>query len=163
MDADGERKARGVKKRWRIIADGVRVSACMNPCSNDSQNPGYCAAWQGIGRVGLFQPEKRNSKGQSASIHWAQILWKNLTRPLRVWFRFFPKSFRSSILPHLGPFHFAFRVQSAVGIICVWVALRTETAMAVEWIAGRLQMGSPGYFKHLLYRSRKQDPKRGTI
>ena len=78
-----------------------------NPCYNDSQNPGFCPAWQGIGRVGLFQ--------------------------------------------------------SAVGIFCGCVALRAEKGMAVEWIAGRLQMGSPGYFKHLLYRSRKQKLKRGTI
>ena len=57
-----------------------------NPCYNDSQNPGFRSAWQGIGRVGSFQ--------------------------------------------------------SVVGIICGWVALRAEMAMAVDWIAGRLQMGS---------------------
>ena len=107
MDADWEGESEGLKKRWRIIADGVRVSAGMNPCCNDSQNPGFCSTWQGIGSVGLFQ--------------------------------------------------------GAIGIICGWVALRAETAMKVEWIAGRLQMGSPGYFNHLLYRSRKQDPKSGTI
>ncbi len=78
-----------------------------NPCYNDSQNPGFRSAWQGIGRVGSFQ--------------------------------------------------------SVVGIICGWVALRAEMAMAVEWIAGRLQMGSQGYVNHLLYRSRKPDPKSGTI
>ena len=76
----------------------------LNPCCNDSQNPGYCAAWQRIGSVGSFQ--------------------------------------------------------SAVGIIRGWVALRAETAMTV---AGRLQMGSQGYVNHLLYRSRKQHPKSGTI
>ena len=27
----------------------------LNPCCNDSENPGYCAAWQGIGRVESFQ------------------------------------------------------------------------------------------------------------
>ena len=32
--------------------------------------------------------------------------------------------------------------QGAVGINCGWVALRAETAMTVEWIARRLQMGS---------------------
>ena len=58
----------------------------LNLCLNDSQNPGFRSAWQGIGSVGLFQ--------------------------------------------------------SAVGINCGWIALRAETAMAVEWIAGRLQMGS---------------------
>ncbi len=78
-----------------------------NPCYNDSQNPGFRSAWQGIGRVGLFQ--------------------------------------------------------SAVGIICGWVALRVKTAMTVEWIAGRLQMGSPGYIHHLLNRSRKKNLKGGTI
>ena len=78
-----------------------------NPYQYDSQNPGFRAAWQGIGRVGLFQ--------------------------------------------------------SAVGIFCGWVALRTETAMTAKWIAGRLQMGLPGYVNHLLYRSRKQSPKHGTI
>ena len=66
----------------------------LNPCCNGSQNPGYCAAWQGIGRVKSFQ--------------------------------------------------------SAVGINCGWVALWAETAMTVEWIAGRLQMGSQGYINHLL-------------
>ncbi len=35
--------------------------------------------------------------------------------------------------------------------------------MAVEWIAGRLQMGSPGYVNHLLYRSRKKNPEWGII
>ena len=57
-----------------------------NLCLNDSRNPEFCAAGQGIGSVGSFQ--------------------------------------------------------SAVGIICGWVALRAETAMPAEWIAGRLQMGS---------------------
>ena len=41
--------------------------------------------------------------------------------------------------------------------------LRAETVMTVEWIAGRLQMGSAGYVNHLLYRRRKQSPKRGRI
>ena len=27
----------------------------LNPCLNDSQNPGFCSAWQGIGRVESFQ------------------------------------------------------------------------------------------------------------
>ena len=57
-----------------------------NLCLNDSQNPGFCSAGQGIGKVGLFQ--------------------------------------------------------GAVGINCGWVAQRGETAMKVEWIVGRLQMGS---------------------
>ena len=39
-----------------------------------------------------FKPEQRNSKSQSVSI-WAQTHWKNLTRPLRVWFRFFRRVF----------------------------------------------------------------------
>jgi hypothetical protein len=33
--------------------------------------------------------------------------------------------------------------------------LRAETVMTVKWIAERLQMGSPGYVNHLLYRRRK--------
>lgn len=38
--------------------------------------------------------------------------------------------------------------------------LRAETAMTVKWIADRLQMGSPGYVNHLLYRHRKEKVKR---
>ena len=36
-----------------------------------------------------YYPEIRNGNGQSAAICWAQTPWKNLTRPLRVWLRFF--------------------------------------------------------------------------
>lgn len=59
-----------------------------------------------------FQPGKQNSKSQSVPICWPQTRWKNLTRPLRVRFRFFqrvsgPASCR------IDPFHFAFWVQFA--------------------------------------------------
>ena len=33
--------------------------------------------------------------------------------------------------------------------------LRAETVMTVKWVAERLQMGTPGYVNHLLYRRRK--------
>jgi len=39
--------------------------------------------------------------------------------------------------------------------------LRAETEMTVKWIAGRLQMGAPGYVNHLLYRRRKTGRKGG--
>ncbi len=58
-----------------------------------------------------IQPEKRNSKGQSASIYWAQTLWKTPQKTVSGMVSIFPKSFHSSILPHLDPFHFAFQVQ----------------------------------------------------
>ena len=38
----------------------------------------------------------------------------------------------------------------------VAVRLRAETAMTVQWIAGRLQRGAPGYLNHLLYRERHE-------
>ena len=38
----------------------------------------------------------------------------------------------------------------------VAVRLRAETAMTVKWIAGRFQMGAPGYVNHLLYRDRHE-------
>ena len=40
--------------------------------------------------------------------------------------------------------------------LAVAVRLRAETAVTVKWIAGRLQMGAPGYLNHLLYRERNE-------
>ena len=37
------------------------------------------------------------------------------------------------------------------------VRLRAETAVTVQWIAERLQMGAPGYLNHLLYRERNEN------
>ena len=76
----------------------------LNPCCNDSQNPGFCSTWQGIGQVESFQ--------------------------------------------------------SAVGIFFGWVALRAEGGMDSRTASGGFSLG---YFNHPLYRSRKQDPDRGTI
>ena len=39
--------------------------------------------------------------------------------------------------------------------VALAVRLRAETDMTVRWIAGRLQMGTPTYVNHLLYRWRK--------
>jgi hypothetical protein len=39
--------------------------------------------------------------------------------------------------------------------VALAVRLRAETVMTVKWIAKRLQMGSPGYVNHLLYRQHK--------
>jgi putative transposase len=41
--------------------------------------------------------------------------------------------------------------------VAMAVRLRAETAVTVKWIAERLQMGSPGYLNHLLYRQRKAE------
>jgi len=38
----------------------------------------------------------------------------------------------------------------------VAVRLRPETAVTVQWIAGRFQMGASGYLNHLLYRERHE-------
>ena len=40
--------------------------------------------------------------------------------------------------------------------LAVAVPLRAKTAVTVKWIAGRLQMGAPGYLNHLLYRERNE-------
>jgi hypothetical protein len=39
--------------------------------------------------------------------------------------------------------------------VAIAMRLRAETAVTVQWIAQRLQMGAPGYVHHLLYRQRK--------
>ena len=39
--------------------------------------------------------------------------------------------------------------------VAIAVRLRAESAVTVQWIAARLQMGAPGYVHHLLYRQRK--------
>jgi hypothetical protein len=39
--------------------------------------------------------------------------------------------------------------------LAIAARLRAGTVMTVKWIAHRLQMGSPGYVNHLLYRQRK--------
>lgn len=41
--------------------------------------------------------------------------------------------------------------------------LRVETTMTVQWIAERLQMGTPGYVNHLLYRRRKTPGRYANI
>ncbi len=41
--------------------------------------------------------------------------------------------------------------------VALAMRLREETVMTVKWIAERLQMGTPGYVNHLLYRRRKAD------
>ena len=46
------------------------------------------------------------------------------------------------------------RAKGDVGKLAVAVRLRAETEVAVKWIAERLQMGTPGYLNHLLYRHR---------
>ena len=40
--------------------------------------------------------------------------------------------------------------------------LRAETAVTVQWIAERLQMGALGYVRHLIYRQRKAKGARVT-
>ena len=40
--------------------------------------------------------------------------------------------------------------------LAVAMRLRAETAVTVKWIAGRLQMGAPGYLNHLPYRQRNE-------
>ena len=79
-----------------------------NLCLNDSQNPGFCSTWQGIGSVGSFQ--------------------------------------------------------SAVGIN-LWLGCVAGGDGDGGGMDSRTASDgfSPGYVKHLLYRSRKQDPKSGTI
>jgi hypothetical protein len=39
--------------------------------------------------------------------------------------------------------------------VAIAVRLRAESAVTVQWIAERLQMGAAGYVHHLLYRQRK--------
>ena len=43
--------------------------------------------------------------------------------------------------------------------VAIAVRLRAESAVTVQWIAARLQMGAPGYVHHLLYRQRKAKGK----
>jgi hypothetical protein len=45
--------------------------------------------------------------------------------------------------------------------IALAARLRAKTVMTVKWIAERLQMGSPGYVNHLLYRRRKANGQGG--
>ena len=40
--------------------------------------------------------------------------------------------------------------------VALALRLRSETVMTVQWIAGRLQLGTPGYVNHLLHRQRKK-------
>jgi len=47
------------------------------------------------------------------------------------------------------------RAKGDAGKVVVAVRLRAETAVTVKWIAERLQMGTPGYVNHLLYRRQK--------
>jgi len=49
------------------------------------------------------------------------------------------------------------RAKGDAGKVAMAVRLRAETAVTVKWIAERLQMGSPGYVHHLLYRRRKTE------
>ena len=51
------------------------------------------------------------------------------------------------------------RAKGDAGKILMAERLRAETVMTVNWIAQRLQMGTPGYVNHLLYHRRK---KKGT-
>jgi len=46
--------------------------------------------------------------------------------------------------------------------VAIAVRLRAESAVTVQWIAARLQMGAPGYVHHLLYRQRKAKRARVT-
>jgi hypothetical protein len=39
--------------------------------------------------------------------------------------------------------------------VAIAVRLRAESAVTVQWITERLQMGAAGYVHHLLYRQRK--------
>ena len=39
--------------------------------------------------------------------------------------------------------------------VAIAARLRAESAVTVRWLAERLQMGTPGYVHHLLYRQRK--------
>jgi len=41
--------------------------------------------------------------------------------------------------------------------VAIAVRLRAETAVTVQWMAERLQMGAPGYVHHLLDRQRKAE------
>ncbi len=54
--------------------------------------------------------EKGNSKGQSAPIYRAQLIGKTSPDCFGM-ISIFPKSFRSGILPDIGPFHLPFWVQ----------------------------------------------------
>jgi len=46
------------------------------------------------------------------------------------------------------------RAKGDAGKLAMAVRRRGETEVAVSWIAERLQMGTPGYLNHLLYRHR---------
>ena len=57
----------------------------------------------------------------------------------------------------------SWRPKGDQGKVAIAMRLRAETAMTVKWIAERLQMGSPGFVNHLLYRSRKPVKKKYPI
>jgi hypothetical protein len=46
------------------------------------------------------------------------------------------------------------RAKGDAGKVAIAARLRRQSAVTVKWIAERLQMGSPGYLNHLLYRDR---------
>ena len=56
-----------------------------------------------------------------------------------------------------GTAEFGRRAKGDAGKVAMAVRLRAETAVTVKWIAERLQMGTPGYVNHLLYRRRKAE------
>lgn len=51
------------------------------------------------------------------------------------------------------------RAKGDTGKVAMAARLRAETEVTVKWIAERLQMGTPGYVNHLLYRRGKRKPK----
>lgn len=60
---------------------------------------------------------------------------------------------------HWGESDLERRTKGDAEKIVIAARLRAETVMTVRWIAERLQMGTPGYLNHLLYRRGKKREK----